>query len=127
MVDFTMCSNQECLLGDYCERQTAARSKRQSFAHFLSESDGEWCDHLMPNEQYKAFLIIAGRERELDPIIRMRMLKNRKGKGLCQIDSFPSFQSIGRALRVTNTGQLQLKILKNSMYGKFGVTQNGNV
>ena len=44
MADFTMCANQECLLGDYCDRQTAQRSKRQSFSHFSPNKGAESCD-----------------------------------------------------------------------------------
>ncbi|HET8688684.1 MAG TPA: hypothetical protein VFM18_18875 [Methanosarcina sp.] len=58
MADFTMCSNQECLLRDMCERQTAERSKRQSFAHFFPEAGSERCTVLIPNEKYKAFEIL---------------------------------------------------------------------
>lgn len=60
MVDFTMCSNQECLLGDYCERQTAQRSRRQSFAYFSPNPGAETCDHLIPNEKRKAWYILSG-------------------------------------------------------------------
>ena len=62
MADITMCSNQECISGDFCERQTAKRNpRRQSFAFFCGTEEG-WtkCDHYRPNDKARTFDILAG-------------------------------------------------------------------
>ena len=66
MADITMCSNQECISGDFCERQTAKRNpRRQSFAFYCGDEEG-WtkCDHYMPNDKARTFDILAGRQEE---------------------------------------------------------------
>ena len=95
MVDFTMCSNQECLLGDYCDRQTAQRSKRQSFAYFAPNKGAESCDSMIPNEQYKSYLIMCGREHELNSPMTMKFLKSRYYSGKSNF----SLQEISRIFR----------------------------
>lgn len=51
-----MCSNQECINAEYCERMTGKRAKKQRYAYFLNE--GNNCEWLMPNEKYKTFAIL---------------------------------------------------------------------
>lgn len=60
MSDHIMCNNQECMNADYCRRQTDERKNRQHFKHFLNQ--GDKCDHFIPNDKYKVFAVLAGKD-----------------------------------------------------------------
>ena len=60
VADITLCTNQECISADFCERYTAKSSKRQSFAFFCGDGEGwEKCDHFLPNAKAQTFNILA--------------------------------------------------------------------
>lgn len=87
--NFTMCHNQECVNADYCGRFTAMPQKRQTYKYFLNK--GDTCDHIIPNEKYKTFLILSGKptpnskndfnslltRSSKGRIVRVKMIKNR--------------------------------------------------
>ena len=59
MSDYIMCNNQECMLADYCRRQTDERKKRKQSKYFLNQ--GDTCEHFIPNEKYKVFAILSNK------------------------------------------------------------------
>jgi hypothetical protein len=69
--NFTMCSNQECVNAEYCERHTAERQKRQPFKYFLNE--GDKCEHFIPNDKYRVFAKLAGKDENLPKITRIKI------------------------------------------------------
>ena len=61
MPEITMCSNQECISAEFCERFTAKKRKKQSTAFFCGNYPGwQTCQDYIPNEKAQTFSILAG-------------------------------------------------------------------